>query len=61
MQTKTNKTNKKLKMLQKIKSGLQELDGEKNENMSLGGKVVSDKRMDVPLGDSEIWGKNMPP
>lgn len=43
-----------------MKSGLQDLDGEKNENMSPGGKEVSDKRMDVPLGDSEIWGQEHP-
>lgn len=40
-----------------MKSGLQELDGEKNENLSLGGKVVSDKGMDASLGDSEKWGQ----
>lgn len=44
-------------MLQKMKSGLQDQDEEKNENLSLGGKVVSDKKVDVPLGDSEIWGQ----
>lgn len=31
------------------KAGLKELDGEKNESLSLGGKVVSDKKMDVSL------------
>lgn len=44
-------------MLQKMKSGRQDLDGEKNENLSLGGNAVSDEGMDAPPGDSEIWGQ----